>query len=504
MAVKIRLKKLFVIAIVLKVSFSGIGWYISDPWIFGLLLPITVMSLYIILGNYRAHNDVTDEKFADSCYYIGFIFTITSIVFSLFDLPDIESKMSEIAVRFGVAMVSTVMGIAVRVYMVSFKHDFSDAISSAEDGVIDATTRLNEQLIISLEKLQEFDSRVEDATRTTLDRVAIGVEQLTESYSNKISLLFEEISNHNRQAFESALNEVKGSTNRLTDLVDYYSSCLRSNLDSIEGKISYFSDAVTKRLDETAFPDDYFSKKLEAPVNRLCISTEKIALNVAKAAKDVDSSVDGIQSSLGLLRSRSDDIEYVLDRVVSFSDTQDKILAGAHNQVETLSDLSRSLKTLQINIDTVTEALVTQTTLFKSYLEEQKSQTSNLSLAAKELTNTNETLTKSNKTEQNLYEVIANTLSEINKEKVELGHRLVEIENKMVQHHEVTVKDINKVLDQIVSKLEGIVREVPSFKDILENAASDRAYILQRLAGSVSLGNDSQRITTPPPGQIDI
>lgn len=63
---------------------------------------------YVLLGLKRRDHDVTDEKFADTCYYLGFIFTITSIIFSLFDLPSIGTKLQEIAVRFGAAMVSDV------------------------------------------------------------------------------------------------------------------------------------------------------------------------------------------------------------------------------------------------------------------------------------------------------------------------------------------------------------------------------------------------------------
>ena len=69
--------------------------------------------------------------------------------------------MSEIAVRFGVAMVGTVIGLAVRVYLVSFKQDLNDAVEAAENRVIDATYRLREQLTIALEKMREFDSRVD-------------------------------------------------------------------------------------------------------------------------------------------------------------------------------------------------------------------------------------------------------------------------------------------------------------------------------------------------------
>ncbi|WP_305906313.1 hypothetical protein Q9L42_020930 (plasmid) [Methylomarinum sp. Ch1-1] len=488
----IRVQKLFVIALILKIGLSGIGWFISDPWIFGLVFPLSVMGLYIVLGMHRSNDDISDDKFADSCYYLGFIFTITSIIFSLFDLPDIETKMSEIAVRFGVAMVSTVIGLAVRVYLVSFKHDFNDAMIHAEDSVIDATTRLSEQLRISLENLQEFDSRVDEATKTTLTNVAVGVEQLTESYGNKLSLLFEDLSSHNKEAFESTLNEVKDSTNRLADSVDLYSSSLRTNLGSIEDKVTMFADVVTKRLEETTFPDDYFSKQLNGPIKRLSLSTDKMAEHVAQVAIDVSSSTEGISSSLARLRSRSDEIGDALERVTELAGTQEQILYGTQSQVETLSVLSSTLRVTQQNIGKVSESMIAQTKLYEQHIAEQKGQSSSLAVATTELASLRESWFKTNESDQTLNELIIDVLSGITKQNENVTNGLEAIQKKLVEQHE-SAKEAHIALNEIVLKLDGIVNEVPSFKDLLDDVLNDRKLIGQRQHEHDSVKSDLHR-----------
>ena len=75
----IRVQKLFLVVLVLKVLSSGMGWYFGRPWDLGFAVPLALMSAYILIGLKRNDKDVTDEKFADTCYYLGFIFTITSI-----------------------------------------------------------------------------------------------------------------------------------------------------------------------------------------------------------------------------------------------------------------------------------------------------------------------------------------------------------------------------------------------------------------------------------------
>src|SRR5262245_22943035 len=104
---KIPLDKLFLIVVLSKVSCSFLAWALGSPWLLGFYLPLVLMAIYVALGFFRVPGDVSDTKFGDSCYYLGFVFTISSIAFSLFDIPDLdkEGRLRDVAVRFGAAMV---------------------------------------------------------------------------------------------------------------------------------------------------------------------------------------------------------------------------------------------------------------------------------------------------------------------------------------------------------------------------------------------------------------
>lgn len=459
----IKLKTLFVIAVILKVSFSGIGWYLSDPWVFGLALPLTAMALYIGLGAKRSANDVSNEKFADSCYYLGFIFTITSIIFSLFDLPQIGAKMAEIAVRFGAAMVSTVVGLAVRVYLISFKEDLNDAMAAAEDGVIDATHKLREQLIISLEKMREFDSRIDEAAKATIANVSVGVEKLTESYGTKLTAFFEDLSKENRQVFEGALNEVKAASNRLSDAVDGYSAAMRTNLQSIELRVTDFAEAVTKRLQETTFPDDYFAKKLEAPLSRLGGSTEHLAQNVEQISSDVSSSVTDLRTSLAQLRSRTGEIDDALSRVKELANTQGEILSGAQTQVETLSVISETLRYAQRDIGKVSEAVSTQTRVLEQHVVDNRTQTADLSATAKELAAIGQAIAATNNGVAGQQESMQQILMELHSQNANAA-------------------SINAAVQGMLERLTMLAVEFPQVRQALTSANTEWASMEQNIA----------------------
>ena len=340
----IRIQKLFLITIILKVGSSYLGWFLQMQWSLGFWIPLSIMAAYIVLGLKRKDRDVSDEKFADSCYYLGFIFTITSIIFSLFDLPDIGTKIQDIAVRFGAAMVSTVAGLAVRVYLVSFNKDVSDAVRETEHSIIEASQKFREQLVLAYERLSDFQSQVENGTKGAVERVNVQVETLSKNHAEKLSGFFEELASKNQVAFTSALDEVKKASLRLSESVDGYSLGMRSNLGSIEAKVTAFTDVVSERLKTTTFPDDYFVKQLEQPLAQLNTATNEVAGQVLATASEVGAATTVLTGALKKLQSKSAAIEGSMDAAMRLTAQQQSVLDTSHSQIGTLEKLGVTLE----------------------------------------------------------------------------------------------------------------------------------------------------------------
>jgi hypothetical protein len=209
---KINVQNLFIIACSLKVASAVAALALNSPVVLGFFVPLGVMALYILLGIYRRNDDVSKEKFADSCYYLGFIFTIASIAVALVDLPNIGVHMQDIAVRFGASMASTVVGLMVRVGMVTFQKDLNDAVRHAEEGVVEASIQFRDHLGFALERLKSFENEVDQASRLSVERVNLNVENLSKNHAEKLAQFFTELTKGNQTAFDAALSEVKEST----------------------------------------------------------------------------------------------------------------------------------------------------------------------------------------------------------------------------------------------------------------------------------------------------
>lgn len=297
----LNIQRLFGLALLLKLVLAVLGYVFDSPLWLGFVAPLAVMVAYMLVGYKTRGHEVSEEKFADSCYYLGFIFTIASIVVCLFDVPKMSagSGLRDIALRFGAAMVSTVLGMAVRVYLVSFRKDSNDALQDVEQALLDTTRMFTAQLQDNLKTLKSFEQQVIDASKTSVANVQAQVEALARNFSETLSEFYKQLNEENRAAFEKMTEEGKAASARLAAAVDGYSLGMQGHLRSIEDKVTQFADALTARLATTEFPDDYFAKRLQAPLDALASETQNVG-NTVRAVNDaVKESAVALRATVG-------------------------------------------------------------------------------------------------------------------------------------------------------------------------------------------------------------
>lgn len=347
----IRLQKLFAVVLVLKVAASGLAWGLHQPWSLGFVLPLALMLLYIGLGLNRGGDDVPDEKFADSCYYLGFIFTITSIIFALFDLPEIGTRLDAIAVRFGAAMTSTVLGLGVRVYLVSFERDTRDALRDAEDAVVDSARRLREQLGLALDRLRDFEAEVDLASKASVERVNVRLDAVTREHGERLAAWFDELGTRHQPALDAAISAAGEASRRLAQIVEGYAGGMRANLDGIDTMVGGFLEAMHRRLDDSMFPPDYFAKYLAGPLAQLRSAAEDVAQQVRESAGAVAESSGALVEASRKLHVRSAEIGGGFDTLARLVEQQELTLQGAQRHVEMVAHVAGALHGLDGVLD---------------------------------------------------------------------------------------------------------------------------------------------------------
>lgn len=356
----LNIQRLFGVALVLKLVLAALGYVLDMPFWLGFVAPLLVMLAYMFFGYRTRGSDVAEEKFADSCYYLGFIFTIASIVVCLLDVPkmSVGSGLQDIALRFGAAMISTVLGMAVRVYLVSFRKDSNDALQDVEQALLDTTQLFTAQLQENLKTLQSFEQQVFSASKSSVASVQAQIEALSRNFSETLSEFYARLNEENRAAFREMADEGKAASARLADAVDGYSQGMQSHLSSIERRVSQFADAVTARLDATEFPDDYFAKRLKAPIDALALETNNVGDAVRAVNDEVKGAAVALRSTIGSLNAKLKSSNSVMEGVVQMADRHDALMVASERQAQTysvfldrLADIERTLRSVMTTAD---------------------------------------------------------------------------------------------------------------------------------------------------------
>ncbi|HEX4508636.1 MAG TPA: hypothetical protein VH328_01085 [Burkholderiaceae bacterium] len=357
----IRLQKLFTIVLLLKVAASGFAWALHQPWTLGFALPLALMLAYIVLGLNRREDDVPDEKFADSCYYLGFIFTITSIIFALFDLPEVGTRLDEIAVRFGAAMASTVLGLGVRVYLVSFELDTHDALRDAENAVVDAARRLREQLGLALDRMRDFEAEVDLAAKGSIERANLRLDGITREQGERLAAWFDELAQRHRPAMDAAIAEVEQANGRLASTFEGHVDVMRTHLEGVDAMVNGFLEALQKRLDASMFPPDYFAKYLAGPLAQLRSASEEIAQQVHASAGSIAQSSGALVEASRKLHVRATSTEGAFEVLARLGKQQELAAEGAQrvhrDEIATHALVTEAVEQIGSRLDAVVRQL---------------------------------------------------------------------------------------------------------------------------------------------------
>ena len=169
-----KLKYVFIVVLGLKVLSAIAAWYFKEPWSLGFLIPLAFMAAYIIYGGWATWSRSCKVKtvYGDSCYYLGFVFTIASIILAMADFSSTDLDIGAISTRFAAALVTTGLGMAVRVFCVTFGEErdplaaalSDDAVQAAKPAIrpVDDSAPVSVILEVTAHNLSEFNRALGD------------------------------------------------------------------------------------------------------------------------------------------------------------------------------------------------------------------------------------------------------------------------------------------------------------------------------------------------------
>jgi hypothetical protein len=190
-------------------------------------VPVALMLCYAaaLLGFRRLR--LRADQNGDNLYYMGFLYTLVSLGASLYQFSA-DGAADEIVRNFGIAIASTIAGVALRVMFNQMRVDPVEVEHTARIELADAARKL----------------------RRELDRTVLELSHFRRATEQVMGEGFEEILNTTRTVSERLLAEVETAVQKAVQPIETVSQSSSATLDGLTTRVSASLGDVTRRLAE--------------------------------------------------------------------------------------------------------------------------------------------------------------------------------------------------------------------------------------------------------------
>lgn len=239
--------------LLLKLSPWTAGW--SPLW--AALATALVISGYAAVVWLSGGLQIEPETIGDNCYYLGFLFTLTSLAVTLYRIsPNGEADMAgsaigEILSGFGVALSSTIVGVFLRVGFMQIRPDIVARDRVMRRDLHQATRDYQNELRKTVLDMKSFGTEIiqhnaEASVKLSarLDQAATAMDQFAVSSAEAVARTLRENTEIITRDIAAMLESVARSAN--SHVTDAVKSSTDSALTSVQSSIRGMAEAMSE------------------------------------------------------------------------------------------------------------------------------------------------------------------------------------------------------------------------------------------------------------------
>jgi hypothetical protein len=252
-------------------------------------VPVGTMIAYALLISLARGLRLRDDQSGDNLYYMGFLFTLTSLGVSLYQFSAARAA-EEIVQNFGIAIGSTIAGIGLRVIFNQMRRDPVEVEQRMRLELAEAARRVRRELDSSVVEFGYF-------RRTAQQSAADSFDHMTERFDDVVAKLLaslEEVTAKLSVPVEAAARQLGDATGEVSRSMG---ATLAANaaqlsteterLSSRVGAISGALDDVVTKLQSMQTPDRVYAGQLEPLMQALARAADRIAAHSDAQTKSV-------------------------------------------------------------------------------------------------------------------------------------------------------------------------------------------------------------------------
>ena len=272
--------------------------------ILSTILLVVLMFYYFLLAGRVSKTPIATEVTADSCYYLGFLFTF----FTLFMVVTFGDESSKLIIKhMGVALFTTVVGLSMRIYLSQFnpignesEKDIQKTLASSASNIIDTSTKFQKNLDNATNELNKVTGELNKVGNVLNMQIAnVDLKQFEKTldpFKNSIGGLNVELEKI-RDDTTRISNEISNSANSLNSLTLTLDK-LRTVSDQTEQVVEDFKESNNK-LKENQMISNENLELINQKVQSVSESLEKNTSTIEKSSYQVEASTKQFSDASG-------------------------------------------------------------------------------------------------------------------------------------------------------------------------------------------------------------
>ena len=237
------------------------------------------------------------ERLGDNCYYMGFLFTLTSLSAALVALQGGDEStrgtlLESLLGSFGVALFSTIAGIALRVFFMQMHREIEDVEEQLRLELQAAAAHLKDQMSDAVGRLESFRIR----TGQVIEEQSIkSMEEFT-STSNKLAAKLAEAGDAHAVASEILAKGTEEASAAISSAVTTIVQQMKTSVGTHQETTLQLSRSAEKLVSEVA--------RLVARVDNIEVPSDLLTRQVEDARLRMESLVEAFERMASADRDR--------------------------------------------------------------------------------------------------------------------------------------------------------------------------------------------------------
>src|ERR1700761_889253 len=265
-------------------------------------VPVLIMIGYAVLLSARLFR-LRDDQSGDNLYYMGFLFTLTSLAVSLYQFSAAGSA-EQIVQNFGIAIASTIAGITLRIMFNQMRRDPIETEATSRLELAEASRRVKRELESSILEFGYFRRMTQQSITDALDEARESIGRAHQQFSSELgrlatnaSLPFEESSRISGATLAS-LNQ------RTVEVLEVSRQLVQEGEDLAKNttRIVRSIDALFARLTTHQTPEEAIGSQLVPMIERLNQSVDALNNNSQIQARSAEINLRNAQSVVIAMR----------------------------------------------------------------------------------------------------------------------------------------------------------------------------------------------------------